>query len=112
MSLRSVIYRALRSMFRREMAEKMKRGPITASNGRVLTPTLWHGDIPEGWAPLDGRTIEGVTLPDRRSVFLYGTGNKVEPMAEKVPAICVCCEIVREHDLVVDGEVVFPGVLP
>lgn len=74
---------------------------IVASNGRILTPVLWAGkDIPEGWVPLDGSTILGVTLPDRRDRFLYRTPDKVEPMAETVPAILTICEIVRIEDVV------------
>ncbi len=78
----------------------MRYEPLLASNGRILTPTLWGGEnIPQGWAPLDGRTIGGVSLPDRRDRFLYRTPDKVDPMAKTVPAILSICEIVRIEDV-------------
>ncbi|MCK9571383.1 hypothetical protein M0R72_20710 [Candidatus Pacearchaeota archaeon] len=85
--------------------------PVAIINGRALQIMWWSGpDIPGGWVPLDGRTIDGVTLPDRRTRFLSGTGENVAECPKQV--FYQLIEIVRLHDLVVDGELKIAGIFP
>ncbi len=83
--------------------------PYTVINGRAIQIMGWSGpEIPDGWVPLDGRTIHGVTLPDHRNKFLYGTGKNASECP--TPAIYPLIEIVRLHDLVVNGELKLAGI--
>ncbi len=78
-------------------------------NGKALQILLWaSSDIPEDYAPLDGRTIEGITLPDRRDKWLSGG----DP-AKAYPDYIVLREVVRMHDLKdPTGNIIIKGVLP
>jgi hypothetical protein len=88
----------------------MEATPFTLINGKALQIMNWSGSvIPDGWVPLDGRTIDGVILPDRRANFIYGT-----PMdnAADTRTVYVITEIVKLHDLVMDGELKIQGIFP
>ena len=89
--------------------DKQDATSFILANGKALQVMLWSGQqIPDGWVPLDGRTVEGVTLPDRRDKFLYATKSSTD-----YTAVYSLVEMVRLHDLKnANGEVIMQGVFP
>jgi hypothetical protein len=63
-------------------------------NGKAVQVVIWNGnEVPDGLIPLDGRIVNGITLPDHRDKVLY---TKSEDSDE---AIVILRECIMRRDL-------------
>ena len=63
-------------------------------NGNAVQVVIWSGnEVPDGLIPLDGRIVNGITLPDHRDKVLY---TKSEDSDE---AIVILRECIMRRDL-------------
>jgi hypothetical protein len=63
-------------------------------NGNAVQVVIWRGnEVPDGLIPLDGRIVNGITLPDHRDKVLY---TKSEDSDE---ALVILRECISRRDL-------------
>ena len=63
-------------------------------NGKAVQVVIWNGnEVPDGLIPLDGRIVNGITLPDHRDKVLY---TKSEDSDE---ALVILRECISRRDL-------------
>jgi hypothetical protein len=65
-------------------------------NGKAVQVVIWNGnEVPDGLIPLDGRIVNGITLPDHRDKFLF-TKNEDSDEAIVILRDCIMrCDLLE-----------------